>query len=59
VTDLLPDHLFADPIRSALHGPHRHLAIGGELAHRCAIALYQRLGLVIRREITITRVVAH
>jgi ribosomal protein S18 acetylase RimI-like enzyme len=34
VTDLLPDHLFADPIWSALHGPHRHLAIGSELACR-------------------------
>lgn len=34
MTDLLPDHLFADPIWSALHGPHRHLAIGGALACR-------------------------
>jgi GNAT superfamily N-acetyltransferase len=34
MTDLLPDHLFANPIWSALHGPHRHLAIGGELACR-------------------------
>jgi predicted GNAT family acetyltransferase len=34
MTDLLPDHLFADPIWPALHGPHRHLAIGGELACR-------------------------
>jgi predicted GNAT family acetyltransferase len=34
MTDLLPDHLFADPIWHALHGPHRHLAIGTGLARR-------------------------
>jgi GNAT superfamily N-acetyltransferase len=34
MTNLLPDHLFTDPIWPALHGPHRHLAIGGELACR-------------------------
>jgi ribosomal protein S18 acetylase RimI-like enzyme len=34
MTDLLPDHLFADPIWPALHGPHRHLAIGTGLVCR-------------------------
>jgi predicted GNAT family acetyltransferase len=34
MTDLLPDHLFADPIWPALLGPHRHLAVGTGLACR-------------------------
>jgi ribosomal protein S18 acetylase RimI-like enzyme len=34
MSGLLPDDLFVDPIWPALHGPHRHLAVGGELACR-------------------------
>lgn len=34
MTDLLPEHLFADPIRSALDTAHSHLAIGDLLARR-------------------------
>jgi predicted GNAT family acetyltransferase len=34
MSDLLPDNLFADPIWPALHGPHRHLAIGAGPACR-------------------------
>ena len=34
MSDLMPDNLFADPIWPALHGPHRHLAIGTGLAGR-------------------------
>jgi len=34
MSDLMPVRLFADPIWPALHGPHRHLAIGTGLARR-------------------------
>jgi hypothetical protein len=34
MTDLLPRHLFADPVRAALDTTHRHLAIGSEAARR-------------------------
>lgn len=34
MTDLLPRHLFADPIGAALSTTHRHLAIGNEFARR-------------------------
>jgi len=34
MSDLPPDNLFADPVWPALHGPHRHLAIGAGLACR-------------------------
>ncbi len=34
MTSLLPDHLFADPIRAALRTTHRHLALGDALAGR-------------------------
>jgi GNAT superfamily N-acetyltransferase len=34
MSGLLPDNLFADPIWPALHGPHRHLAVGTGLACR-------------------------
>jgi len=34
MTDLLPRHLFADPIGAALSTTHRHLTIGNDLARR-------------------------
>jgi predicted GNAT family acetyltransferase len=34
MTDLLPDALFTNPIWHALHGPHRHLAMGTGSAWR-------------------------
>jgi predicted GNAT family acetyltransferase len=43
---LLPEHLFADPIWPALHGPHRHLAIGAGSALRypADVAVFAAIG---------------
>ena len=64
MTDLLPDHLFADPIWPALLGPHRHLAVGTGLACRypadvavfaalaepTEVAISERISLAMERD---------